>query len=424
MKDGMRRYSALTPTPSRSVLLVATLLLAAFMPTSKAQTSGFGAPVRPVEVKALPLTDAPMPRSTDKDLEVIFVSGYEPVAVGARVYLDRPGKAVVLMLASYAKTLWQIEVLSGTSLVAVSVGSNDPGTTVTANVPTQGYRLRIPYATEIDNANFRTALRVIGDAIGADHIDAFRGSYRIAREQMISERDPPREELTTAGPAPRAPPISLQFELLDERLEPVRWTLLGPPDRQWRSYLGRAVAMTRAGVVYGLTRERLEVRPSPNHATATPIELSGNFPAFSWPTGIAYDSDREIVAVVTLGGEGFLYRYDVKARKWLDYRSLHDVDITGFAYDPVAKRYVAWTTAGDLIFISPQGERQFSRKAFARLTAFGETYDRGNERVPPLMIVPRGNDIALIHFAGGQVHRVWLYRVSEDTATMTYRAGS
>ena len=75
---------------------------------------------------------------------------------------------------------------------------------------------------------------------------------------------------------------------------------------------------------------------------------------------------------------------------------MRNIDITGFAYDALGKRYVAWTSDGELVFLSPEGERQSARKLADKMPGFGETYDRNNERPPVLTVVPRGNDIALV----------------------------
>ena len=44
----------------------------------------------------------------------------------------------------------------------------------------------------------------------------------------------------------------------------------------------------------------------------TRIPLPTSFPEFSWATAVAHDTDLDIVTVVTIGGEGLLYRYDAK----------------------------------------------------------------------------------------------------------------
>ena len=129
----------------------------------------------------------------------------------------------------------------------------------------------------------------------------------------------------------------------------------------------------------------------PAVATRRPaLRAPDGFPPFSWPTGVVYDVDLDIVTVVTLGGEGFFYRYDARKKQWLDYRSLNNIDITSIAYDPQAKRYVAWTSEGALLSLSSKGEPLGRTKDLkSRLTGFGALYDRGNARPPPLMLAPR-----------------------------------
>jgi hypothetical protein len=155
-----------------------------------------------------------------------------------------------------------------------------------------------------------------------------------------------------------------------------------------------------------------------NRAVAT---LPPNFPKFSWAMDIAYDSKRDIVSVVTLGGEGFLYRFDATRKQWIDFRSLNNIDIYSLSYDQSKDRYVAWTDRGSLLFISGDGNALFTRKVLHKLAGFGRLYDRNNGPSPRMTIVPDGNDIALLYIRGNSVRNIWYYNVENDTAVLTYQ---
>lgn len=149
--------------------------------------------------------------------------------------------------------------------------------------------------------------------------------------------------------------------------------------------------------------------------------MPAGFPAFSWAADLAYDTKRDIVSVVSDGGEGFIYRYDAKAKKWLDFLSLKNVDIASLAYDAAMDRYVAWTSAGRLQFFTPEGYALNSRELVSRLAGFGRLYDRGNGRPPRITIVPNGNDIALVYISDNSVQNIWYYDVKNDSAVLTFR---
>jgi hypothetical protein len=99
---------------------------------------------------------------------------------------------------------------------------------------------------------------------------------------------------------------------------------------------------------------------------------------------------------------------------------MRDIDVFALSYDHKLDRYVAWTSSGELIFIGAERGAVMSRRVVERLTTFGRLYDRGNERPPRLTIVPKGDDIMLIHIAAGQVRRIWHYDVQTDSVELTY----
>lgn len=117
---------------------------------------------------------------------------------------------------------------------------------------------------------------------------------------------------------------------------------------------GKAVPSGLRRDTYTLGSNALLVMDKDSGKTSS-VPLPTSFPSFSWPTGVAYDTDLDIVTVVTLGGEGFLYRYDAKRKQWLDYRSMKGIDVKSLAYDGQSKLYVARTSDGEVLSISNQG---------------------------------------------------------------------
>lgn len=110
--------------------------------------------------------------------------------------------------------------------------------------------------------------------------------------------------------------------------------------------------------------------------------------------GLAFDSKRNQLAVSSLGGEGYLDRYDLSRQEWLPSVSLRDRDIDGLVYSPSQDCYFALNKGyGDepvteLLRFGPDGTYQETIKLSSPLLC----------RVPVLQ--PEGEALRLL--AGGQ----------------------
>lgn len=374
----------------------------------------------------VPLSSSQPPRELAIHSEVILISGYEPAnkkTAGrtVQVEVDRPGSRVLLVLTSYKMIHWQVSASPSTIISGiVAWGSETP--IVTASTLTQGFLVRLSYAYQTENVNFKQLLATLNSLFGIEKLDVFRGSYSIPSIVKISSLDPFRPELTVNGPPPQKPDKNFTFDLDTTGFKKAVWSLTGPVQGEDESYIdqGRIAISSSGKVIYRLRGEDLEIsyQLEGNREVAT---LPPNFPKFSWPMDVAYDSKREIVSVVTLGGEGFLYRFDAARKQWIDFRSLNNIDIYSLSYDQSNDRYVAWTDHGSLLFISGEGNALFKRKILHKLPGFGRLYDRNNGPVPRITIVPHGNDIALLYIRNKSVKNIWCYNVENDTAVFTYQ---
>lgn len=157
------------------------------------------------------------------------------------------------------------------------------------------------------------------------------------------------------------------------------------------------------------------------------FSLPRQFPRLSWGMDIAYDSKRDIVSIVSLGGEGYFYRFDARKGRWQDVRSLNNVDIKSLAYDPTYDRYVAWAedfgqNKGKLLFLSDRGKLLYQENISDRMMGFDRLYDRHNEELPPVEIFARGNKLALIAHSGHSIQSIWHYDMDANTTKLTYRS--
>src|SRR5206468_3727103 len=53
-----------------------------------------------------------------------------------------------------------------------------------------------------------------------------------------------------------------------------------------------------------------------------------------WPMGVAFDSQRQRVVVVSLGGEGYLYGYAPGQDQWSLISSMNNLDVDCLEYQP------------------------------------------------------------------------------------------
>ena len=151
------------------------------------------------------------------------------------------------------------------------------------------------------------------------------------------------------------------------------------------------------------------------------FELPPSFPRLSWGTDIAYDSKRDLVSLVSFGGEGFFYRFDVKQGKWLDFSSVHNIDIQSLTYDRTLDRYLAWAN-GSLLTMSETGNFLSQDRIIDKMAGFYQLYDRGNESVPVVEIAANGNNLTLITHSSSSVRSIWHYDYDAKTAQLTYKA--
>lgn len=387
-------------------------------------TPGTGLAIKPVNDRQLAVLRQPPPRELAAGAELVVVSGYTPSSSVTRVVVDRPGKRVLLILSSYEKILWRVEASRGTAISGIVLASFHGESGVIANESLLVHRAQLPYADEADNVNFRRLLQQLNALFGVARIDAFKGQHQLPTSVEVAALTPDRADLTLRGFASTPPSSVFAFDLLTRDLRKATFRNDGTSNAQPQGQAlldGSKIALDKSGRrAYVLTDAGLKLKELESGLESL-LALPASFPAFSWATGVAYDEALDIVTVVTLGGEGFLYRYDAKRKQWLEFRSLNNIDITSLAYDPQAKRYVAWTSEGALLFISSNGEALDRKPLSQHLTGFGSLYDRGNERPPSLTLAPRGSQIALVYVSNQEVQMIWTYSEKNGQAQLTYK---
>lgn len=385
-------------------------------------------PLEQLNASQIPLIENTLPDNITKDTEVILVSGYEPsgkIGVGSivKVIVDRPRSNVLLVLTSYDTVTWQVEATQHTRISAILVGGYKKSQLV-SKLNTNAYRVSLPYSYKKNNKNFVAALSKLYQWFGIDKVDVFRGSYKLPAEVRITNLDPISDELTLQGHAVQRSKQNTQFNLLDSDYNIIEYTQDGSYNNS--SPITNAV-MLDIDNIYRIADNGIE-RFSKASNKVVKIPLAPDFPPFSWPSGIAWDSKRNIISVVSFGGEGYLYRYDVANNKWLDVRSLNNEDIHYLTYDAEADRYVGWQSfSKELIFISPEGNFLFKKKLDVnKLANFNRVIDSGNGPSSNLIIVAKRNHLILLQLSGsfhhsGKVLNIWDYDINTQQATLTYK---
>ncbi|HYG34361.1 MAG TPA: Ig-like domain-containing protein, partial [Clostridia bacterium] len=110
-----------------------------------------------------------------------------------------------------------------------------------------------------------------------------------------------------------------------------RYTLAGP--QQGTTLLpGMRVVGDNSGRYYYAAHPHVAVKIDAQTGVANEVNLGSSLPELSWPMGMAFDSARNRVLLVSLGGEGFLYGYAPDQDRWSVVSSMNNYDLGNLVY--------------------------------------------------------------------------------------------
>jgi hypothetical protein len=369
------------------------------------------------------LSERAPPPELAEGAELLVVSGKEAGRTGdgprVKVSVDRPGKKVLLVLASRTRVAWEVAPGPGTQMVGV-LASSGHGSTVQMVDPAPGFVLSLPVPEEAGTSEWKELLARLNALFGITRIDLARAQRELPRNLALGQLDPPRAELAYQAPPERG---VAQFELLDTGFRPVRWRFDGPLQEAKVSYVteGKVVLAPGGGTIYQVSGDKLVITDRRTRAQRI-AALPGNFPPFSWAMDVAYDSKRNYVTVITLGGEGHIYRFDAVAQAWVDVRSVNNIDIGSLSYEPKGDRYLAWTTDHEFMVIAGDGGPVRSFSITSDLSGFNRIVgeERGNEHA--VTLAGAGDEIAIVAFEkkDKSVKAVWRYNLATGAAKKTF----
>ncbi len=146
------------------------------------------------------------------------------------------------------------------------------------------------------------------------------------------------------------------------------------------------------------------------------------FPECSWANDLTWDAKRNLVTVISFGGAGVLYRYDVAHQRWLDFGSMQDIDANSISYDLSRDRYLAWTQNGEILLLSANGTPQARLKVEGKLPLLDRVFRRDAGDMTRLSVFGHGEEAVLVAYSGDNVRYVWEYNIPSGRGTLTYKA--
>jgi len=271
--------------------------------------------------------------------EGVTKTGNEIHGGRATVTVDRPGKRVTLILSAYSTVTWEVKPKPGTTLEKVILGGYEPQ--VIKNLPSgvqavvafreSGAMPSLSYfGYQVESSRFRAFVDQRPQWSDLE-ISSFHGTYRYLHESPILVDSVSSDPRLLRG-YPKITPLA---ELPDLRFRAVHMALtdkrpaneetsygdftLGGPQAETLKPLPKGVQRLAFDEVnkryYGISRhDAVEVDLA--NLKVNKMDVGFNVPRLSWPADVTFDGKRSRLLLVSSGGGGYLYSYDVKTGAW------------------------------------------------------------------------------------------------------------
>lgn len=242
----------------------------------------------------------------------------------------------------------------------------------------------------------------------------------------------------------------MNFTLLDVEGTQLRWTPAGPSagtppsaevlgggfssKQRVRFSSGKRVsaAVVRADgqEIYYLTGNGSKLAWQLSPADAPERDTPGqdvppepNLPPLSWATGLAWDETRGVLAIVSTGSDAQFYRFDTRARRWLDARPIKSSDIASLAFNAATGGFAAVSATADLVLLDARGTLEEVRPLDGVLPQLAEARQPETHDFEGLQVFADGDRFALVNVLRGRVTHVWTYDRATRQASLTYKPG-
>jgi len=377
-------------------------------------------------------------RGGDEEVHLVGIyEGYMKSAEGVHgprvsVTVNRPGKKVTLLVCSYAPARWLISVAPETEIKQIVAFGHSALASQSSEFLLNGKPVKAesfprqhsncPYKPE--GHGFRDFVKNLERETGFKRIDSFRGSYNAKPDgYMIDTIEERPEFMPTYLKAvdPSELPLIRFHASLGEG--PGLYDLAGRlVESSGRHEVGNIVDVPTRKERYSLSENGLRKFTDGGSRTGSVIPASLDVPRMSWPSGIAYDSKRDRIVVVSHGGEGYLYEYKLPTGAWRVVSSMNHMDVRGLVYDPKSDLLYGIEGvfgASRIVAINPEGGAAksitFDPKKFAGST---DLYDPGNSHLHAELAAIDG-DNAVIVAGSPSRYRIYLLNMKSGDVKLT-----
>jgi Regulator of Chromosome Condensation (RCC1) repeat protein/Calx-beta domain-containing protein/Big-like domain-containing protein len=254
------------------------------------------------------------------------------------VVVDRPGKLVTLFLSAYEPVRWSITASTGTTIEKIYVSGYY--TPVVESVGSDTQVIVLPYGYYIgytlDSGQFYRTAPKVRQLTGLE-IASFHGNYQGPYPTPFvidAVQDDPRLHSTYPVPTPLSELPDVRFSISfysGSGISSRAYTLAGPTDGGDLLPNYDRVVADNHGKYYIIGDGGVEQIDGATGVVRL-LPMDPNLPEVSWPMGLAYDSLRDRVLLVTLGGEGFLYGYSPTQDRWSVVSSMNNLDLASLVY--------------------------------------------------------------------------------------------
>ncbi len=398
----------------------------------------------PQEVKAAAMyearqkgrsADMPEAKQWGSGADVIVVSGYGSAAL-TQVNISHTARPVLLVLTTYDRTRWKVVPSPGTRIKAVLVSAYGFVEKDDVQLPSQAPVLvdTLPHTDAVENIRFRELLGKLKTRYGVERVLAFRGAHTLPPVVQVSGPFVPDPHLTLDGVRPEVASSHFSFNLVSIDGRRLPFTNTGPKDgnRYTGIVRGGTLSSPQAGPAalgadgreaYYLegNGSTLVWAPEGMNGRTVKVKFPSNLPPLSWGSGLAWDTRKGVLLIVSFGGEGHLYRFDTRNHEWLDSHSLRDRDFTSVAFNSTTGEYVAISNQVELVRFNERGELLDVLPMAKLLPDVDSTYDKGNQRLESLIVATEGEATALLNVRNGTVTHIWTYDQRSRKAQLTYK---
>jgi C-type mannose receptor len=302
----------------------------------------------------------------------------------AEVHVTYTGAPVVLCLTSYEKIHWTVKVADGAKLESIILGGRiqfliDPPegvevidcTAENAGTRPVGFA-RARHSTDSSGSRFPALAKQLEDITGLEVV-SFQGDYRFANKPIIvgPESDSWRQERVLAElrrvhlAATLPERVRTWHSMKELNFTAVHYrfaagsrqrhehhgavtgsigpfTPLGPNLDQHKPFPANVscpVYDSKAGQYYAIAGHSL-VQVNQRGGKHLELNPPKDFPDVSWPCGLAFDSKRRKVVMVSLGGTGYMYGYEPATEKWTLMADMKEAGLVPFVYLPEQDEFI------------------------------------------------------------------------------------